>query len=231
VSQSTLEPDPGASGTATDPLLDPDEPRRPPGRRDRVLRRGPGRPSGRRPGRARRIAAEWAVVVVVAVLLAAGLRSFVVQAFFVPSGSMEPTLQVGDRILVDKVAFSPTSLRDGDVVVFARPPGDVAGVCDDPTAADLVKRVVALPGQTIRSVGNAIYVDGRRQAEPYLPPGTVLGKPVPSQRVPPGRFYVMGDNRSLSCDSRYWGTIRGSTIVGRVVAIVWRHGRPYLHVL
>lgn len=185
---------------------------------------GPGR--GRRPGRARRIALEWAVIAVAAAVLAVVLRTYVVQAFYVPSGSMEPTLQVGDRILVDKLAFSASSLRDGDVVVFARPPGDVAGVCDDPTAADLVKRVVALPGQTIRSVGNAIVVDGRVQREPYLPRGTRLGRPVPYQRIPPGRYYVMGDNRAASCDSRYWGTVRGSTIVGRVFAVVWRHGRP-----
>lgn len=187
----------------------------------RAQRRGPG-------GRARRVAVEWGAILVAAAVLAVLLRTFVVQAFYVPSGSMEPTLQVGDRILVDKLAFSASSLRDGDVVVFARPPGDVAGVCEDPTAKDLVKRVVASPGQTIYSRGNTVYVDGRPQPERYLPPHTVLGKPVRRQRVPPGRYYVMGDNRSQSCDSRYWGTIRGSTIVGRVVAVVWRHGRPSL---
>jgi len=216
VSRSTLDPDADAS-----PRSGGDAPAasRSSGR---VLRRGPG-------GRARRVAFEWGTIVVAAAVLAVLLRTFVLQAFYVPSGSMEPTLQVGDRILVDKLAFSSSSLRDGDVVVFARPPGDVAGVCEDPTAKDLVKRVVASPGQTIYSRGNTIYVDGRPQPERYLPPHTVLGKPVRRQRIPPGRYYVMGDNRSQSCDSRYWGTIPGSTIVGRVVAVVWRHGRPALH--
>ncbi|MDA8292560.1 MAG: signal peptidase I [Actinomycetota bacterium] len=213
MSGPTVDAEPDLSGDAPPaadaPSLDPSPSRR-----------------RRRTGRARRLAIEWAAILLAAAALALVLRTYVVQAFYVPSGSMEPTLQVGDRILVDKIGFSLSTLRDGDVVVFARPPGDVAGVCDDPTAADLVKRVVALPGQTIRSVGSSIVVDGVRQPEPYLPPGTVLGRRVPFQRVPPGRYYVMGDNRSQSCDSRYWGTIKGSTIVGRVFAVVWRHGRP-----
>lgn len=214
MSQSTLEPDPDLA--ATSGVGDVVEVA---GEHDR-------RAGGSR--RWRRLLAEWLVVVAVAALVAMGLRTFVVQAFYVPSGSMVPTLQVGDRILVDKLLFSPRSLHDGDIVVFARPPGDKPGVCDDPTAADLVKRVVALPGQTIRSVGDRIYVDGRVQPEPYLASGTQLGKAVAPERVPPGRYFVMGDNRALSCDSRYWGTIKGSTIVGRVVAVIWRHGRPAL---
>jgi signal peptidase I len=179
--------------------------------------------------RLRRLLLEWGVVLVLAALVAAGLRGFVVQAYFVPSGSMEPTLQIGDRILVDKFLFSAGSLHDGDIVVFARPPGDTAGVCDDPTASDLVKRVVATPGQTVKSVGNTIYVDNKPQPEPYLPSGTVLGRAVPQQTVPAGHYFVMGDNRAESCDSRYWGDVKGSTIVGRVVAIIWRNGRPDLH--
>jgi len=172
---------------------------------------------------------EWLVVLAFAALAAVGLRSYVVQVFFVPSGSMIPTLQVGDRIVVDKFLFSASSIHDGDIVVFARPPGDTAGVCDDPTASDLVKRVVATPGQTIRSVGNAIYVDGVRQPESYLPAGTELGRAVPLQTVPAGQYFMMGDNRYESCDSRYWGTVKGSTIVGKVVAVIWRDGHPALH--
>ena len=181
------------------------------------------------PRNPRRLVVEWLVVLVVAVVVAIGLRTFVVQVYFVPSGSMEPTLQVGDRIVVDKLFFSPSSLHDGQIVVFAHPPGDKPGVCDDPNAADLVKRIVASPGQTIVSHGNAIWVDGRPQPEPYLPKGTQLGRPVPFQRIPPGRYFVMGDNRYESCDSRYWGTIPGSTVVGPVVAVIWRHGHPALH--
>lgn len=181
--------------------------------------------------RGRRIATEWGVVLCVAALVAVGLRSFVLQAFYVPSGSMVPTLQVGDRILVDKFLFSPGSLHDGDVIVFGRPPGDTAGVCDDPTATDLVKRIVATPGQTVKSVGNTIVVDGHAQPEPYLAPGTQLGRAITPQRVPAGRYFVLGDNRFESCDSRYWGTVKATTIVGRVVAVIWRNGHPSFHAL
>jgi signal peptidase I len=214
-------------------LLDPGVP-------DEALDPSPttkGNKSGGWRTRKRRILIEWAAVFALAALAAAGLRGFVLQAFYVPSGSMEPALQIGDRILVDKFLFSPGSLHDGDVIVFARPSGDTAGVCDDPNATDLVKRVVALPGQIIWSVGNKIYVVNSKHApknplpqkETYLAPGTALGKAVPRQVVPKGRFFVMGDNRSLSCDSRYWGTVKASSIIGRVIAVIWRGGRPTLH--
>lgn len=196
--------------------------------RSRVRRRrGTRNPTRRRRGR--RLVAEWLTVLGVAAGVAFLLRTFVVQAYYVPSSSMVPTLQVGDRILVDKLFFSPSSLHDGDIVVFSHPPGDKQGICDDPNAADLVKRVVATPGQTVTSKGNQIFVDGRRQPEPYLPAGTQLGKAVPMERIPAGHYFVMGDNRALSCDSRYWGTVVGSTIVGRVVAVIWRGGLPDLH--
>jgi signal peptidase I len=213
---------PGGAETLADPGGGAPPPPPPPGGV------GGGRGHGRSRRRVSRVT-EWLAVLVVAGLAAVGLRTYVVQVFYVPSGSMIPTLQVGDRIVVDKFLFSPSSLHDGDIVVFARPPGDTAGVCDDPTATDLVKRVVATPGQTIRSIGNAIYVDGKKQSESYLPPGTTLGRAVRFERIPKGQYFVMGDNRSLSCDSRYWGTVQGSTIVGKVIAVIWRDGHPALH--
>ena len=97
---------------------------------------------------------------------------------------------------------------------------------------DLVKRVIALPGQTIYSSGNRIYVNGRKLAEPYLPHPDPLGPPIPDAskqqpyRVPPGEFYVLGDNRGDSCDSRYWGPIKGTSIVGKVVLVWWHDSRP-----
>jgi signal peptidase I len=100
---------------------------------------------------------------------------------------------------------------------------------------DLVKRVIALPGQAIYSAGGAIFVNGRLLAEPYLPHYDPLGPPIPDAtsrhpyRVPPGEFYVMGDNRAISCDSRYWGPVQGRSIIGRVVLLFWRDGHPELH--
>jgi signal peptidase I len=177
----------------------------------------------------RRALAGWAICLAVAVLLAVGIRTFVVQAFSIPSTSMVPTLNVYDRILVWKAFFSWHQLREGDIVVFTHPPRDH---CPGPARTDLVKRVIALPGQTIYSAGGVLYVDGRRLREPYLPSDDPLGPPIPGAsrhdpfRVPRGEFYVMGDNRAISCDSRYWGPVQGSTIVGRVVMLVWHDSHP-----
>ena len=167
-----------------------------------------------------------------ALLLAFGIRTFVFQAFSIPSGSMVPALDVHDRILVQKAFFNWHQVRRGDIVVFTHPPRDH---CPGPARTDLVKRVIALPGQTIYSAGGILYLDGRRLREPYLPPHDPLGPPIPDAtrqdpfRVPGGDFYVMGDNRAISCDSRFWGPIKGSSIIGRVVMLLWRHGHPDLH--
>jgi signal peptidase I len=176
------------------------------------------------------VLAEWAIVVLVALLLAYGLRAFVFQVFYIPTSSMEPTLDVGDRILVQKAFFNWHDVRPGDIVVFARPARD--DNCSGPKEPYLVKRVVALPGQTIYSAGNTIYVDGRRLSEPYLPRHDPLGPGIPgaSRRapfhVPAGDFYVLGDNRRVSCDSRYWGPIKGTSIIGKVVLLLWHDGHP-----
>ena len=184
--------------------------------------------AGPRPRRRRRRAlAETAIILLVAVLLAGLVRGFALQTFWIPSSSMVPTLGVHDRILVQKAFFSWRDVREGDIVVFSHPPLDN---CPGPAEGDLVKRVIALPGQTIYSSGNSIYVNGRRLAEPYLPHYDPLGPPIASRqhpyRVPRGEFYLLGDNRAISCDSRYWGPIKGSSIVGKVVLVWWHHGRP-----
>jgi len=177
--------------------------------------------------------AGWAFSLALALLLAFGIRTFAFQTFWIPTTSMVPTLDVNDRILVLKAFFNWHHLREGDIVVFTQPPRDQ---CGGPAGADLVKRVIALPGQTIYSADGILYVDGRRLREPYLPPHDPLGPPIPDAtrqapfHVPPGEFYVMGDNRAISCDSRFWGPIKGSSIIGRVVMLVWHDGHPDFHV-
>ena len=173
--------------------------------------------------------AETAIMILVAVLLAGLARAFAFQTFFIPSSSMVPTLGVYDRILVQKAFFSWRDVREGNIVVFRHPPLDR---CGGPQKDDLVKRVIALPGQTIYSSGNSIYVNGRLLAEPYLPHDDPLGPPIPDAssqhpyRVPPGEFYMLGDNRASSCDSRYWGPIKGSSMVGKVVLDWWHDDHP-----
>jgi len=179
--------------------------------------------------RRRRALAETAIMILVAVLLVGLVRAFAFQIFWIPSSSMVPTLGVYDRIVVQKAFFTWRDVREGDIVVFSHPPLDH---CGGPQEGDLVKRVIALPGQTIYSSGNSVYVNGQLLAEPYLPHDDPLGPPVPDAssqhpyRVPPGEFYMLGDNRADSCDSRYWGPVEGSSIVGKVVLMWWHDDRP-----
>lgn len=188
--------------------------------------RGPQRPGG-----GRRLV-EWLGVLVVAALIAFLVRTFAVETFYVPSGSMTPTLLTGDRILVDKLPWVRDDIHRGDVVVFRRVPKD-----PDVQDADLVKRVVGLPGETIWSKGDTIYVDGKPIAQPWLPnlDGPVAEKvgcpqqnyDIKPTKIPPGQYFVMGDCRNISYDSRYWGTVPASYIVGKVFLIIWRNGHPW----
>jgi signal peptidase I len=165
---------------------------------------------------------EWAVVLLVAFGVAVGVRAFAIQTFFIPSASMEPTLMIGDRILVDKLSYHLHGVGRGDIVVFASPPKET-----DPAIKDLVKRVIGLPGETISSRGGRVYIDGKPLKEPWLPPGTVTTGITP-QKIPPDEYFVMGDNRSDSQDSRYFGPISGSLIVGRVVLRIWPLSRLHI---
>jgi signal peptidase I len=181
-----------------------------------------------------RTVVETAICLVIALAIAIGIRTYVFQAYFVPSSSMEPTLQIGDRILVDKFDFNYHSIHAGDIIVFHTPPAARKDCAT--TDGDLVKRVVATGGETIWSKGNALWIENRGRPrllpESYLPNdgrGAQLGEPIsPSYKVPENDFYVLGDNRTVSCDSRIWGALPGSDIVGRVVAVVWRGWHPDL---
>ena len=167
-------------------------------------------------------------MVVVAVLVAVLLRTFVVQTFFIPSGSMEPTLQIGDRILVNKLSYHLHGVDRGDIVVFSRPPAEN---CGGPEVNDLVKRVIGLPGDVISLSSGYVYIDGKRLNESWLPAteqGITSAGPTGNSsnlahpyRIPANTYFVMGDNRNDSCDSRYWGPIQKSLIVGKVDVRVW----------
>ncbi len=170
---------------------------------------------------------EWVSVVVVAVLLSFGVRTYVAQVFLIPSGSMLPTLQIGERIAVDKLSYRFQPVGRGDIVVFRRPPLERA---DYP---DLVKRVIGLPGDTVSLSDGRVEIDGRPLAEPWLPTPAPATDPSPlaapfsldhPYTVPAGHFYVMGDNRTDSEDSRYFGPIPADLIVGRMAFEAWPLG-------
>jgi signal peptidase I len=194
------------------------------GHDDIVDARAPA-PSGALGGLDRRWrwAIEWLIFLAVAVAVALGVRAYVVQSYLIPSASMEPTLMIGDRILVDKLSYHLHGVGRGDIVVFATPPKEAANT----SIKDLVKRVIGLPGDVISAKGGRVYIDGKVLAEPWLPPGTVT-MDLPRQTVPPNEYFVMGDNRSNSQDSRYFGPIPRSLIVGRAVLRFWPLSRFHI---
>ncbi len=134
--------------------------------------------------------------------------------FFVEiSAAMEPTLHSGDR--VNAVTRYPV-LHRGDVVVFDPPPGSYRS----PVSGPEIKRIVGLPGETISSSGDTVFINGRPLSEPYLSPGQPLGSPIVTQVVPAGHYFVMGDNRDDTADSRYFGPIPARSVIGLVTTIV-----------
>jgi signal peptidase I len=171
-------------------------------------------------GRSRsRTIVEWIAVIGGALVVALLIKTFLIQAFYIPSSSMEPTLDVGDRVLVNKLSYRLHDVNRGDLVVFELPEGQSEG------ARDLIKRVIALPGETVEGRDGVVVIDGRVLDEPYLPEGarTEAFDPV---EVPEDQVFVMGDNRSPggSRDSRIFGPIAQDDIVGRAFVRVWPLG-------
>jgi signal peptidase I len=183
---------------------------------------------------------EFPVLVVVAFALALLIKTFLLQAFYIPSGSMLPTLEIGERILVEKVSYRLGEPDRGDVVVFERSlnpavpsPHEDDSVVEDvvnafkslfgwPTGGeqDYVKRVMAVGGDTIEGRGGVVYVNDEAVDEPYLPDGVVTSD-FPPQLVPKGQIFVMGDNRGSSDDSRNFGPVPDDEVVGRAFLSIW----------
>jgi signal peptidase I len=171
---------------------------------------------------------EAVVVIVVAVLAAVLLRAFVLQTFYIPSISMSPTLQVGDRIIVSKLSYHLHGVGRNDIVVFSTPPTED---CGGTPVKDLVKRVIGLPGDTVSLKHGDVYIDNKKVSEPYLTvPNVNATTPGPAgpawslqhpYKVPANNYFVMGDNRLDSCDSRYWGPVSKNLLVGKVVMRVY----------
>jgi signal peptidase I len=182
-----------------------------------------------------RAARDFAILVLAAFLTAIIVETFLVQAFFIPSGSMEQTLNVDDWVVVNKLAYRFGDVERGDVVVFdeitlgAAPPESFAGsvtrtlseaIGTRTPGIQLIKRVIGLEGETVEIRGGSIYIDGLLLVEDYLAPGTVMPAFGPVT-VPDGEVFVMGDNRNRSKDSRIFGTVPTDVIVGRALAVVW----------
>jgi len=183
---------------------------------------------------------EYFESIVVAVILALFVRTFIFQAFKIPTGSMKPNLLVGDHLLVNKFIFAPTAspiergllpmrpIERGDVIVFKFP--------EEPDR-DFIKRVIGLPGDSLELKNQTIHINGMPLIEPYahylFPPvaegqvnGFDLRRKYGPVTVPEGHYFMMGDNRDDSQDSRFWGFLPASYVKGRALFIYWSFDTP-----
>jgi signal peptidase I len=150
-----------------------------------------------------------------ALILALGIRQFVAEARYIPSSSMEPTLQINDRLIIEKVGYRFTDPKRGDVVVFE--PTEKLQEQDYHDA--FIKRVIGLPGETVKVKNGRVYINNKPLTEGYIAaePNYTFDSGV----IPPGQYLVLGDNRNNSYDSHYWGFVPKGKIIGRAVIRFW----------
>jgi len=187
----------------------------------------------------RRGLAELPLLALIALVVAFILKTFVAQAYYIPSSSMEPQLHIGDRVIVSKLSYDLHDPHRGDIIVFPSPEDHsvddsplpirvVRGIFEGvglakPEKEILIKRVVGLPGETVQAHDGHVFIDGRQLFEPYLPKGLATETFGPTT-VPKGSLWVMGDNRGNSRDSRFIGAIKESDVIGRAILKVWPIG-------
>jgi signal peptidase I len=200
--------------------------------------RGEGEPSDQ-DRKSHRFVGSTPFLILMALAVAILVKTFLIQAFYIPSASMEPTLEIGDRVFVNKLAYDIGDLSRGDVIVFANPHpeqlpdrsavsaflhwlGEGIGFAQ-PADEDFIKRVIGLPGETIEIRDNVVYIDGEPLEEPYLTDAARQSNgDFPETRIPAGNLFMMGDNRGNSADSRYGlGLVPIDKVIGRAFIVIW----------
>ena len=187
----------------------------------------------------RRGLAELPILALIALVVAFVLKTFVAQAYYIPSSSMEPQLHIGDRVIVSKLSYELHDPHRGDIIVFPSPEDHstddsplpirvIRGIFEGvglakPEKEILIKRVIGLPGEIVEAHDGHVYINGRQLIEPYLPKG-VQTEPFGPTAVPAGSLWVMGDNRGNSRDSRFIGAIKETDVIGRAILKVWPPG-------
>jgi signal peptidase I len=181
-----------------------------------------------------RITIDWIVTIVGAIAIVLAIKAWIVNPYRIPSSSMEPTLhcarpgsgceaRFSDRVLANRFIYHFRKPHRGDIIVFKTPP-----LAEERCGAGgtFVKRLVALPGETWEEKNGLIYIDGKRLIEPYVKPARRdTGTSYPKRKIPPGMYFMMGDNRRQSCDSREWGPVPRKNLVGEVFAVYWPPNR------
>jgi signal peptidase I len=180
---------------------------------------------------------DWALTITLAAVAVLIFQAEVAKPYRIPSASMEPTLhcakpargcsaRVADRVIANRLVYRFQAPRRGEIIVFEAP-GQVEATCR--AEGTFIKRLVGLPGEKVSMRNGYVFINGVRLDEPYLRPGYRGGESGEWARIPSARYFVLGDNRTMSCDSRRWGFVPRSNIIGRADVIYWppnRVGEP-----
>ncbi len=172
---------------------------------------------------------DWGLTIVIAVSAVLLIKAFIVNPYRIPSSSMEPTLhcaqpatgceaRYNDRVIANRFILHFRSPHRGEIVVFD-PPADVAQKCG--AGGTYVKRIVGLPGETIAVENGRAFINGTQLDEPYLDEARIGGPDFPATKLGEGKYFMMGDNRAMSCDSRIWGPIERADMIGPVFFVYW----------
>jgi signal peptidase I len=174
---------------------------------------------------------DWLLTIAIAIGAVLAIKAYVVNPYRIPSSSMEPTLhcaegsvaddgceaRFSDRVLANRFIYHFKDPERGDIIVFETPPA--AATCG--AGGTFVKRLIGLPGERIAQRRGVVYINGRPLDEPYLDPAHKDDSSFQEKTIPPGHYFMMGDNRGQSCDSRVWGSVPRDNIIGKVFAIYW----------
>ena len=181
-----------------------------------------------------RITIDWIVTIVGAIAIVLAIKAWVVNPYRIPSSSMEPTLhcarpgsgceaRFSDRVLANRFIYHFRKPHRGDIIVFKTPP-QAAQRCG--AGGTFVKRLIGLPGETWEERNGFVYINGKKLIEPYIKPDRRdTATSYPPRKIPDGMYFMMGDNRTQSCDSREWGPVPRKNLIGEVFAVYWPPNR------
>ena len=172
---------------------------------------------------------DWIVTIAGAILIVLAIKAWVVNPYRIPSSSMEPTLhcarpgslctaRFSDRVLANRFIFRFRDPHRGEIIVF-NVPDKAKEACG--AGGVFVKRIVGLPGEVWQEKEGYVYIDGKKLSEPYIKPERRDFQSYPARKIPAKHYFMMGDNRQSSCDSRRWGTVPRANVIGKVFAIYW----------